>query len=420
MAQDDAEWQESKHPRAANGQFGHGGGSSAGSEGGSGSSGSENEAGKAAKALKADGFTYNNSKTSTSQYAMSKGDLTAHIDFDAGGGWDVSKNGTVIKSGKGADNLKAFLDGGAKIEPPAPTAPKEGGAAKINSLVEFGKAQGFEPDPDKSAEEFTVFTKGASELAIDYDTGDWTLKSPGHMTKTGNGQEALKALLEGGPSDWQKAGVKNGQMALMEQVAKKQAAALPPDAPEHLKTLKKIAAVRPNPTSAQSEAISSYKGSGYVSMNNQLRKEGKHTTKTAAMHEWLEDAALPEDVTLYRGVKADYAAVLHSIVDTGTIFRDRGFISTTTANGFAENWKNGNEHGLLMTIRAKKGQKGAAIRSADQSDGESEVVLQSDSRLKVVEFDWAKRTMVCELIQEGVEMEKPKGFASTKPGRQGA
>lgn len=278
---------------------------------------------------------------------------------------------------------------------------------------QIAKAKGFSHSPAQF--NLGVFEAGmakpdGSALKISGESGKWTLASPGHMTKVGENPEGLKALLSGG--DWKAHGVKN--------YAEGQGYPSPIDSGAtssetggHEALHHEIAKVRPKPTGVESSAISYYKGVGYTPMNSSLRKTGKHTPETQKMHNWLARAEIPLDCTLYRGVKGEYAAVLKSIVDEGTTFRDRGFISTSTSEMFSKNWGNGSGN-ILMAIDVKKGQRGAAIRSVNDSDGEYEIVLQDDSKLKVISFDMAAGTMHCELVQD-VVAQGNKAHEAPKP-----
>lgn len=258
----------------------------------------------------------------------------------------------------------------------------------------------------------SLWSDGKSQLALGSD-GQWVLSTPGHMSKTGQGRDALQALLQGKPSEWAAAGVKNSTQSA--EVAAKgmkdgkiqeptaTAASLKDEMEKQAKELRdKLAAHRPKFASpSQHKALLAYKGSGYMPMNQALRK-GEETHETKELRDWLSTASLAEDVTLYRGISGSYATQLASMVVEGTVFRDRGFISTTVNEGFAKSWAshNGSSASLLMTIRAKKGQRAATARGADEGDSEYEVVVQADSRLRVVSFDFAARTMECELIQD--------------------
>lgn len=331
-----------------------------------------------------------------------EGDLKTE-DFDAGWGpisFGEFMHGTTKATGKTSEAAKPEV---AKPNPHLKGGETAMGAATLG----FSSAKG-----DKD----WTFSKGDSKLYIDATSGKWTLTSPGHMTKVGDGPEALTALLTKPKADWEKAGVKN--YSAMENLGKypdpsggsspalaaAPTTSVPTNKAEALR--EKIAKVRPKPMGDEQGAISDYKGSGFGSINRQARKTGQLDAKGKKIQSWLSRAELPEDVTLYRGVTAEYAAVLKSILDEGTVFRDRGFSSTSTSDAFAENWKKGHSSGeLLLKIDAKKGQQGAAIKPAGANDGEYEILLQADSKFKVLSLDFDKGFVHVELIHDHL----PKG-----------
>jgi len=169
--------------------------------------------------------------------------------------------------------------------------------------------------------------------------------------------------------------------------------------------LRAIAKHRPAPTPEEHSAIQSYKGAGYTEMNIALRHKRVDTPKTTELKNWLNKASLPQDVDLFRGVKSEYAMHLWSLLDEGAIFVDRGFVSTTVDPSFADSWASGAswpggvKTRMIMVIKAKQGQKAAAIRSANVPDSESEVLIQAGSRFKVTKMDFEHDRVEVELIQ---------------------
>ncbi len=301
-----------------------------------------------------------------------------------------------------------------------------------------------------------ITIKDKSVVHINNTSGAWTISTPGYQTKTGIGYEALEALLTKPMNEWQAAGVTNYDIGnslapnpvTIADITEASAPDKPPapkftpapatssttstqssmeKAAQHQAEMKKVAkknlatirAVRPKPTDSEQAAITHYKGAGYTSMNKALR-ENKPNASTEQVKKWLDRASLPEDVTVYRAVKADFAAMLKSTMDVGCEFVDRGFVSTTTNPAFAEGWKNDHDKQMLLTIRAKKGQKGAAVMGEGQSyggetDSEYEVLMQAGTRFKVVEFDWDNSTMICDMVEPYV---KPAAEPVAQPQQQ--
>lgn len=272
-----------------------------------------------------------------------------------------------------------------------------------------------------------VNTKGQS-LHVDFGTEKWTLASPGHQTKSGTGADALNALLSGDKPAFKAAGVvphdpsnTSFPSAMNAPTAAKPAAPAKPAEPAYLQgkwgdpaTMRQtIAKVRPPASAKQEAGIANYKGSGYTSMNAQMRFQQTLSSHGKEIHSWLEKASLPEDMTLWRGISGDYANQLMALVDAadesgiGSVFRDRGFMSCSTSKNFSDDWrKSQGPTGVLMRVEVKKGMKGASIRDQHTPDGEYEILMQDDHRLHVLGFDHATRTMHVEIVESAAAVMK--------------
>lgn len=431
LALDDGQFNEADHPRDKDGKFTAGGGGVSNYEAYGLKTDPQEKDNQYGELLVSQGFglvsSGNNDGTVT--WASWKGNGVKVTKDPNTGEWTWSNGSGDSYKGLGKKSLEAWIKhgvliNGANKEGEAPKTPTETGAKKEEKtsggfasqleVANLAKTHGFQISIEKSNPSAVVLTNSLG-ATLSLKDSKWTLSTPGHTAKMGEGKEALEALLTGG--DWQSKGVKNyvpGPGIPEPPSQSQQSSSLP-----HEETLKTIAKVRPKPTNEEDNAISSYKGAGYRSINERLRETGEHTEKSQKLHDWLERAELPEDVTLYRGISGAYANVLKSIIDEGTEFRDRGFISTSTNNHFSKGWA-GSSGSLLMTIKAKKGQKGAAIAglgsAGNVTDGEYEVLLQSDSKLRVVSFDWQKGTVECELIQGAVANgNKPYGEKPAPP-----
>lgn len=457
QAQDESQWDESKHPRAANGQFGSG--SSGGGFGGGGgstpkptpsvyaptskiSAGIKSAVNQIVGKVSQMGFGHYGAKSGSygnverfMKYGTDLHPTSYYVEVNKkDGSWkawsheySTPAGGHAKGEGQGFISFMDFLKSpqqapkpseevDADFEeledfeiPPKPEKP-DPASKSANEIYDHMLASGWKKSEAGSNDKLTKFDGegGTASLLLDKD-GNWSLATLGHMSKKGTGVEALNALMNGSMAEWKAAGVVNGSL-------KDSAVAPPSPSPQHTTPpaealRQKLASNRPKPTSEELNAIGIYKGSGYTGMNSVLRK-GQSNYKTDALKQWLEKSSLIEDTTVYRGIKADYAEVLLSIIDDGSVFRDRGFISTTTSEQFAKDWKRGNSQGVLMTIRAKKGQQAATIRDAGTHDGEYELLLQSDTRLRVLSYDLTNRTIECEMVQPFVTLpgkEEPEG-----------
>ena len=285
----------------------------------------------------------------------------------------------------------------AKPESPPPEAkpespPPSSSPPKIGTVAVFGGKE------IGGAEGFHKYKKGTNTLFVKQDDS-WILYTPGHNTKQGPDGVALKALLEGG--DWHKKGVTNYNGSLPAAGITESKEPSPTEVSHETKVLKKIAAARPEPSPSEAGAISGYKDGGYGSINGPLREKRSISEKAKLLTEWLDRSKLPEDVTLYRGVNSSVGTVIKAMGFENFVFADHGFSSTSTSEKFSKGWGGGGN--LLMVIKAKKGQKGAAIRASHENDSEHEVLLQRGSKFKVTKLDLDNSRIVVELIQEALE-----------------
>jgi hypothetical protein len=148
-------------------------------------------------------------------------------------------------------------------------------------------------------------------------------------------------------------------------------------------------------TSAESNALSSYKGSGYSSINAQLREgkmlSGSVLAHAAALSSGTRAGTVPANTILYRGMP-DYEELglkdLENAVKTGKGWHDNGFLSVTTSRDVADHWSlGGNPAGpksVLFEMKITKPVPGVHIaRTQGGSDGEQEVVMPAQTFWKI-------------------------------------
>jgi hypothetical protein len=132
----------------------------------------------------------------------------------------------------------------------------------------------------------------------------------------------------------------------------------------------------------EAEAISSYKGSGYSTLNSYLYENGgkvaaHHAAKVKAIDSAIQKHTLNEDQVLYRGIKGSIADKLKAL-GPGDSWTAHGFNSTSsgfqTPNSFAGN------NGVILRIEAKAGQKAYPFGFADY---EKEILLPRGVNFKV-------------------------------------
>jgi len=354
-----------------------------------------------------------------------KGPNGSFVDYNTKTGtWAGIINGKA-STGEGVSSLNQKLAEAAPAKPesapaktPAYVSPSV--AEKITKHI-YGKnfdlkgalkGDGY-GDPTEAGGGVYVFKKGDATVEVNV-TGKWLAKTPGHMTKEGEGGAALMQLLSGQPAILKKGDAqpwKNSSETTLvppspEQQAA-QAAAKAAKAAEEAKaneksasyhqTMEKLKAAAPMPTSAQEKALGSYTGSAYKAWNDNLRHDPDfNDAKTKAMDDYLHGAVFPEDVTIYRKVSGEYSKILKSILIEGTKFVDHGYVSTSTHEG---TWSGD----MRWVISVKKGQRGAAVKDYSSHSGENEVILPRGTAFTVTKYDRKAGLVHVEVDQKHIE-----------------
>lgn len=181
----------------------------------------------------------------------------------------------------------------------------------------------------------------------------------------------------------------------------------PPPAPPDPHTLRaKIAGW--NPPGKPQAAVDHYKGNGYDPMNalcrffdmqpNDPSIEAQHIREITA---WLDKASSKEPVTLYRGIKGDYARQVRAVGSLpggpGRLLSDDGFVSMSASKQFADAWHHGT--GLTLKITVPAGTKMATVRPANSSDGEYEAIAQRGTQFRITKWDTYAQAYEVELVQ---------------------
>lgn len=148
---------------------------------------------------------------------------------------------------------------------------------------------------------------------------------------------------------------------------------------------------------AEYKAFEKYSGAGYEAIVNALRKggPGKFVKTVEALDAALERTSVPEDVTVFRGVRAGKLA---EDIAVGSIIQDDAYVSTSLNRAVGEKFA----HHTLMEIRVPKGSKGAAFDAIFEGGnrGENELMLPRNSRFRVtgVTNRSGKRVVTMELV----------------------
>lgn len=425
-ALDEAEFEESKHPRDKDGKFAKYGAYN-------------NIKGplKDAGFTKA-GYTSNNKL----KYTHPSGVVavieppTGKLKENKSGVWTIyvpyegSLKGTIggVALQKALTSLTQYLDLEGEQKPPA----EKQGVKKEPKKQEPKKPSSTEADVlgnmgFESAGSENFWKKGDAQVKYDPATKQWWSKSPGHLDKTGNGLASLKYLIEGKGVI---PGVKNepfpftpeqlAEKSKAEQAAAKKAEAQKKAAEQAQKKLKEISGgggvksvfeylavlgaivkTLPEPTQQQMAAIKAYTNGSYSQMNGNLRLGGsiQEDSKADNLQSYLDSCSLPEDLTVYRGVKGEYALKIRKAFESGQKeFVDKGFMSTTI---YAGKMKNQSGESLVLALKMKKGAKAAPINHVSVFQGELEVLVKAGSgfRISSIEKAGGGHVAICELIQ---------------------
>ncbi len=422
----DAEFKESDHPRKDNGQFGQG-------SGGNGSSTPSNGIQKSAQVSSTLTGVFTQAGFKKQKQPGANGTV---VYFHPGSGakvsvhpapegkkwsskWTHEANGES-KTGEGSSLAKLLNVAVKKAE--AKQAEAGSGITPGQKITYEHALSGYKITANKPDLSELIYTHpNGAKVLLDTKTSAWVAQSPGHMTKEGQGGEALNALLNEKKiapgvkntnktaaltvveTDAQKAAKAKvmaeqaaNQAKHAETAAKKQA-----EYQAGLKTYEAFKKAAPDYTAAEKNAIGSYSGNAYTQINAQLRNPestaGVFDAKVQAIDAFLKKSSFPEDAILFRGIKGSFADHLKSVMAKGTKFVDYGFISTSALENSAFGGA------LRMKITVKKGQRGAAIYDASHHKQEYEVLLPRESMFEVTHYDRKNGYIEVNLVQDHLE-----------------
>lgn len=424
MAMDEKKFDESKHPRAKNGQFGSGGGAAAPKM---------SFSDTITSVLKEHGFkikkgVINGEETKWYEgpggVKISVGPATTGKKFTSA--WVSNKEGKKEITGP---NAKALVDlltrSGSKAgKATSVNVGEETGdkASKILSKHGFDPLQAADVIETPGGNQIGMFTKSkdtyVAVVLTGKNAGKWISKSSGHMAKNGDDLDTLDKLMSGDKDVLKKTTnlqggatpenlADTGNPYAPQPAAKPAAAAKKPSSTseegEHkevtltksqLFTFHALKKGRPTPTDVELKAIRSYTNGSYNDINKGLRHTttyAKQSTTVKNLTEYLNKCSLPEDATLYRRVSGDYAKILKSILSKGTVFVDHGFVSMSAGSN---KWSGD----LTMKIKAPKGSKAIAVGDIGSHPSEWEITGQRGSRFKITGFNRNTQEIECELL----------------------
>lgn len=142
----------------------------------------------------------------------------------------------------------------------------------------------------------------------------------------------------------------------------------------------------------QIDALKKYTGDDYRNINNSLRgmeeaaPENRVTIKE--IKSALDHAALPEDMTLYRGTSTDALGDLKNLQPedmVGQTFTEQGFMSTSTNSAVAGETFKGN---MQITIEVSKGAHAMDISSISKYKSEGEILFNAGQELLITSAEY--------------------------------
>jgi hypothetical protein len=138
------------------------------------------------------------------------------------------------------------------------------------------------------------------------------------------------------------------------------------------------------PTAEDKKALMAYMLSGHQAINGQLRGEPQKYAKTsketvdariAALDRMARGGKLVREQTLFRGTDLQYLGD----VKVGTVYRDKGFMSTSRSEKVTESFR-GN---AVIRIRATKGTRVIDVGHHTGVHDEQEMILSRNAGLRV-------------------------------------
>ena len=161
--------------------------------------------------------------------------------------------------------------------------------------------------------------------------------------------------------------------------------------------------VRGGVDKGEAASINHYTAAGFKSINWGLRGIRQHTPETTAhlaeLDRVMSRASLPEPMVVHRGIGGNgLKEILKLGLKKGSIIPDPGFLSTSKSSGVGKSFQNSSDN-IMLEIRLPKGARAVDLGKLSDNPGEQEVLLDRNSKLKVVSFNSKTKTAVMELVQ---------------------
>ena len=158
------------------------------------------------------------------------------------------------------------------------------------------------------------------------------------------------------------------------------------------------------------QSLINYKGMGYEDINGLLRGEaiGRFTSitkvreKIADIKRAMKKApGLPEPITTYRAVRNANLAEFLANQKPGSIWGDKGFVSTSMDEKFALDWEQGTSK-WLITVESPAGTKGIMLDGLRHKNAgqEAEWLLPANTQFQVIEINKEAQTMRVRVVKK--------------------
>lgn len=150
--------------------------------------------------------------------------------------------------------------------------------------------------------------------------------------------------------------------------------------------------------------MTSYTGSSYSSINQNLRSGKPPTKLDLSRDRFIAAHKAVDDHVVLRGISPEGVKnVIKSaggILKPGQVITDLGYMSTTRNVGTARSFSGHGSGGYVMQIKVKKGQSIAPVKNISHHPSEDEFVLPRSTRMKIVNIDTDNRILELE-VEDG-------------------
>lgn len=151
-------------------------------------------------------------------------------------------------------------------------------------------------------------------------------------------------------------------------------------------------------------AAKAYAGQLYVRINETLRFGNQADSEVQQTIDCLDSAIgkseTKEDLVVYRGVDAEYAAQLAKReLRAGDRIVDAGFVSTSKHKSVAKRFLGFVGGGMLIKVRIPSGSKALLMNPYSECPDEDEILLSRDAEMRVIGYDEKEDALEVEVLK---------------------